>query len=251
MSNHNGQDPNFSQQWGGQPPQGGPYPPVPPGPAPRKRSWFARHKILTGLLALVAFIVVVSVASQGGKSSGDAAASDTATAQGAGAQSTTTEPTDSAAPESEPTTTSAPKDQGKDEGKGKPGVGTAVKSGDLQFTVTKVVRDQASVGQDFLAQKAQGRFTLVYVTVRNVGKESQTLLDSDQKIKDADSKTYSPDTTAQIALNPDNNLFLEQINPGNAVDGVLVYDMPASVRATAIDFKGGGLFDDAETVQLR
>lgn len=34
-----------------------PYPPPPTGPG--KRSWFARHKVLTGLLALVALLVVL------------------------------------------------------------------------------------------------------------------------------------------------------------------------------------------------
>ncbi|WP_265445617.1 DUF4352 domain-containing protein [Flexivirga meconopsidis] len=243
MSQHNNpQEPNPSQHWGGQPPQGGPYPPVPPGPAPAKRNWFARHKILTGLLALVALIAVISVATQGGQKSGDTAASDTATAQGAAAQPNATgEPT----PKQDNTTTQAKKDTSK----GKPGIGAAVKSGDLEFTVTKVVRDQASVGKDFLAQKAQGSYTLVYITVRNVGDKAETLIDSDQKIKDGDNKTYSPDSTAQLALDTNNNLIFEQINPGNAVDGVLVYDMPTGVRATAIDFSGG-LFDDAKTVQL-
>ena len=130
----------------------------------------------------------------------------------------------------------------------KPGIGTSVKSGDLQFTVTKVVRDQTQVGQEYLTQKAQGRYTLVYVTVRNVGKGSETLYDSEQKIKDADSKTYETDSVAEMSMK-NNDVWLQQINPGNAVDGILVYDMPAGVKATAIEFSGG-LFEDAKTVQL-
>ncbi|MBB2894193.1 DUF4352 domain-containing protein [Flexivirga oryzae] len=249
MTHYNGpQDPT---QWGGQPPQGGPYPPVPPGPAPKK-NWFARHKILTGLFGLVALIVVVSIATSAGSSgnSSDAAgqpvtspaATSAAAAPNAAVKDTpAARQTKTKAAEK---TTSKPA-PAKDTA---PHIGTPVRSGDLQFTVTKVVRDQTSVGEDFMAEKAQGRYTLVYVTVRNVGDDSETFFDDDQKIKDADSKTYSPDSAAELAMK-NNDVWLSDINPGNAVDGVLVYDMPVGVKATAIDFSGG-LFDDAKTVQL-
>ena len=45
-----------------------PYAPVPPKP----RSWFARHKVLTTLGALVVLVVVIAVASQGGGKPADA-----------------------------------------------------------------------------------------------------------------------------------------------------------------------------------
>ncbi|MFC6705213.1 DUF4352 domain-containing protein [Flexivirga alba] len=239
MTQYNGpQDPT---QWSGQPPQaGGPYPPVPPGPAPKKRNWFARHKILTGLFGLVAVIVIATAASSSGGSSDPqptTAASQPTSATNDAAQ----HPAKQTAKQT--TKKAAPKPATKS-----PGIGTPVKSGDLQFTVTKVVRDQTQVGQQYLTQKAQGRYTLVYVTVRNVGKESETLDDSEQKIKDADSKTYETDSMAELSMK-NNDVWLQQINPGNAVDGILVYDMPAGVKATAIDFSGG-FFEDAKTVQL-
>ncbi|WP_284291295.1 DUF2510 domain-containing protein [Luteimicrobium album] len=40
-------------------------PPLVPSTAPRKRSWFARHKVLTGLGAAVALVVVIAVVSNG------------------------------------------------------------------------------------------------------------------------------------------------------------------------------------------
>jgi len=258
MTHYNGpQDPT---QWGGQPPQGGPYPPVPPGPAPTRKNWFARHKILTGLFAVIAVIVVASIATSAGSSgnstdaatrtsaSQPAASSAAAPAPNAAAKdSPAAQHTSRAATSAKPATKTTSKPAPAQDSA--PHIGTPVRSGDLQFTVTKVVRDQTSVGQDFMAQKAQGRYTLVYVTVRNVGSDSETFFDDDQKIKDADNKTYSPDSTAELAMK-NNDVWLSDINPGNAVDGVLVYDMPVGVKATAIEFSGG-LFDDATTVQLR
>lgn len=241
--------PQNPAQWSGQPPQsGGPYPPVPPGPAPKKRNWFARHKILTGLFGLVAIIVIATAATAGGGSSDpqSSAAASPATAP-ASSPAPTTHAAKSTAPKAtakaKTTRQAAPKPAAKG-----PGIGTPVKSGNLQFTVTKVVRDQKQVGADFLAQQAQGSYTLVHVSVRNVGNDSETLIDSDQKIKDSDNKTYSPDSGAELAMDND-DVWLAQINPGNAVDGVLVYDMPAGVKATAIDFSGG-LFKDSATVHL-
>lgn len=240
MTQYDGpQNPN---QWSGQPPQsGGPYPPVPPGPAPKKRNWFARHKILTGLFGLVAVAVIGSAATAG--SSGSDPQPTTAASQAGTQAPAVDEGAPPATPAAQKTTKKATKPAKKTTG-----IGTSVKSGNLQFTVTKVVRGQKQVGEDFMAQKAQGSYTLVHVTVRNVGSDSETLIDSDQKIKDADNKTYSPDSGAEIAMD-NNDVWLAQINPGNAVDGVLVYDMPVGVKATAIDFSGG-LFKDSATVHL-
>ncbi|HCA86360.1 MAG TPA: hypothetical protein DEQ61_13170 [Streptomyces sp.] len=55
-----------------QPQQPGPYAPHTPPPAPR--SWFARHKILTGIGALFVFLVAVSVAGGDVDSSTDTSA---------------------------------------------------------------------------------------------------------------------------------------------------------------------------------
>ncbi|WP_446665047.1 DUF4352 domain-containing protein [Flexivirga sp. B27] len=228
-------------QWSGRPPYaGGNLPPAPPAPAPKKRNWFARHKVLTGLLGVFAVIVIGSAATAGaGGSDPQSSAAPTAGETAA----------DTAAGSGQPAATKAAAKKTAEKKNAAPGIGTPVKSGDLQFTVTKVVRDRTTVGQQYLTEKAQGRYTLVYVTVRNVGNDSELLLDSEQKIKDADNKTYSPDTTAELSMK-NNDVFLEEINPGNAVDGVLVYDMPVGVKATAIDFNGSDLFDDATTVQL-
>lgn len=240
--------PQNPTQWSGRPPQsGGPYPPVPPGPSPKKRNWFARHKILTGLFGLVA-VAVIGAAATAGASSPDPRPTTAAVSQPAGDAAAKSSGAVDSAPPATPASQKATKKAAPKPAEKTPGIGTPVKSGDLQFTVTKVVRDQKQVGDDFMAQKAQGSYTLVHVTVRNVGNDSETLLDSDQKIKDADSKTYSPDSGAELAMD-NNDVWLAQINPGNAVDGVLVYDMPVGVKATAIDFSGG-LFKDSATVHL-
>lgn len=73
-----------------------PYPPVPQPPAPEpRRSWFARHKILTGVGVLLLVFVVIGIATGGGsKPAADAPAAPTHSAP---AQATT-EPTQTTAP---------------------------------------------------------------------------------------------------------------------------------------------------------
>src|SRR5699024_9722086 len=67
-STPSGQPPVGAAQTGGVPPQG----PVPPAPEPKKRSWFARHKILTALLAVVLLVIAVRVFSGGSDPAPDA-----------------------------------------------------------------------------------------------------------------------------------------------------------------------------------
>ncbi|WP_022917531.1 hypothetical protein [Ruania albidiflava] len=62
-----GQPPAGAAQSGSVPPQG----PVPP-PEPKKRSWFARHKILTALLVVVALVIAIKAFSGGSDSAPDA-----------------------------------------------------------------------------------------------------------------------------------------------------------------------------------
>lgn len=223
------------QQQPGQPyppQQNQPYPgqpgPAQPAPAPRK-SFFARHKVFTVFLAILALIVVVSVASNLGGSdtpTGTAGAADT---DGAGA---------AADPEAGAQDPAAP---APDESV--PGLGTAVRDGKFEFTVTAVEPGVARVGDDLLGVDAQGQFVLVHVTVTNIGDAAQMFDSSSQKLFDAQGREHSADSTAGIYLG-DANSFLNDINPGNSIQGVVVFDVPADAVPASVElhdsFMSGG-----------
>lgn len=196
------------------------YPPAPPAPQPEKKNWFARHKILTGLLVIVLLGIVI-----GGTGGG----SDQPVTSGApAAQAPAGSPEPAAAEDAKPKASA---------------VGTPVRDGNFEFTVTKVQRGVASVGDKVLGEKAQGQFVLVHVTVANIGTESQLLTDSAQTLFDAKGRKFSADTTAAIYIK-DNDVFLNEINPGNTVQGVLVFDMPKDAAPASIElhdsaFSGG------------
>ena len=200
--------------------QGG-YAPQPP----KKKNWFLRHKFLTAVLA-IAVIGGAAAAGSGGGSKSDSSASSS-----------------SSAGETKSDSKSSEKSSEKSESDALPAVGTPVRDGKFEFTVTKVERGLKSVGQEFLSQKAQGEYTLVYVTVKNIGDQQQGLSDSEQKAMDAQGTQYSADSTAGASIKGNEVLFT-QINPGNQVKGVLVFDAPAGTQLTQIElhdsmFSGG------------
>jgi hypothetical protein len=124
------------------------------------------------------------------------------------------------------------------------GIGTAVRDGKFEFTVQKVQCGVPSVGSDAVGKKAQGQFCLVTVVVRNIGDKAQTFSDSSQKAFGADGVEYSADTAAGLYANQDAAAFLTEINPGNQVTGVLVYDIPAAATLARLElhdspFSGG------------
>ncbi len=194
------------------PPQWGPGPERPPD---RRRGWFGRHRVLTGLLAVIAGLVVLGVlGSLGGK--------------------------ESAAPPPA-TKAKAVTDSGR-----LPGVGEAVRDGKFEFTVTRLQPGVGNVGGEY-GRDAQGQFFLVHMTVKNIGDKAQTFAGSDQKLMDRNGSKYSADTAAGLYLDGSES-FLEQINPGNAVDGVVVFDIPKGADPVRIElhdsmFSGGTTID--------
>ena len=125
-----------------------------------------------------------------------------------------------------------------------PGLKTPVRDGKFEFVVNGVDCGTKTVGNQLLNEKAQGRFCLVDVMVRNIGTEEQMFDGSSQKAFDAKGTEYSNDTAAELYANDGTATFLEDINPGNHVRGKLVFDVPTTVVLTELElhdspFSGG------------
>jgi hypothetical protein len=125
------------------------------------------------------------------------------------------------------------------------GVGKAARDGNFQFTVTRVRCGQASIGTNpYLTKKAQGQFCTVTMTVKNIKAEPQTLSDSDQKAF-VGGASYDADTEAGMYVNGnESSVLFNTINPGNAVTGKIVFDIPKGAKLTTLElhdsaFSGG------------
>lgn len=231
---------------GGNPPQGNWNPPTPTPPPSPQRNWFVRHKVLTGLGALLV-IGVGTTAVNGGNSTSTAGTSPSASSAAATSASGSADSTSGAAASASNT---VPSKKPTKKAEKRAGLNTPVKDGNLQFVVTKVQTGVARVGDQYLGQKAQGQFVLISVTVTNVGKSAETFTDSDQKIKDAQGRTFSADSSADIYIQ-DNQVLLQEINPGNSARGVLAFDMPVGATPVSITLKDLSLFSGGTTVALK
>jgi hypothetical protein len=164
----------------------------------------------------------------------------TATPAGSASAAPAAESTVDATKSTESTKTGAPAEAAR---KVAPGIGDKVRDGKFRFTVTKVKKGVPSIGGEMLNTEAQGQFVLVHLTVTNIGEEAQTLDGSAQKVFDAKKRKFSADTEAAIYLG-DSRSFLEQINPGNTVKGIVVFDIPKAASPVRIElhdsaFSGG------------
>jgi hypothetical protein len=125
------------------------------------------------------------------------------------------------------------------------GIGTAVRDGKFEFTVSKVDCGKTRLGDTNFGKDAQGQFCTVNVKVENIGKEAQTLDASSQYLYGSGGQRYDADTEAALYLGVNQTrTFLEAINPGNSVNGILVFDIPKNAEPTKIElhdspFSGG------------
>ncbi|MFG2054200.1 DUF4352 domain-containing protein [Micromonospora sp. NPDC048930] len=123
-------------------------------------------------------------------------------------------------------------------------IGQPARDGKFEFTVKSAKCGVAKLGSSLVGAKAQGQFCLVTINVKNIGKESQMFDGSSQKAYAANGTEYSSDSGAAIYANQNAETFLNDINPGNQVTGVVVFDIPKNVKLAKLElhdspFSGG------------
>ena len=124
-----------------------------------------------------------------------------------------------------------------------------VRDGKFEFVVESVQPGVASVGDEFLNQTAQGAFTLVTLKVTNIGDQPQTFFDSNVRGFDSQGRELSADTTAGLYANPSGEGFINDINPGNSVTAVVVFDLPAGETLTKLRVQDAA-FSGGATINL-
>lgn len=111
-------------------------------------------------------------------------------------------------------------------------VNETISSGNWEYTVTKVERGDKEVAWSDFGNKttAKGEFVLVYLTLKNIGKENFTINSFDFELRDANDVKYNDDSTTSFSVSDYRNLgkLGEQMPPGVAVDTILVYDVAPS-----------------------
>lgn len=156
------------------------------------KNWFLRHKVLSVIGVLVILGIIGTAAN--------------------GENSTTTNSNDGSSASGNSAKTAK--------------LNEAATDGKFEFTVASVECGKSSVGNQYLNKTAQGQFCLLNVTVKNVGDQSQLFDSSNVSLYDSEGAKFSADGVASSYANTDANTFLNQINPGNSVTAVVVFDVP-------------------------
>lgn len=130
------------------------------------------------------------------------------------------------------------------------GIGDVVTADGWEITVGKVEDGKSSVGDEYLNAEAQGQFVTVALSVKNTESAPDFFFEDNIKLGDDKGNSYSSDSEAGIYVDENSLLFLEEINPGNTAEGVLVFDVPEDVSPDRLTFEGG-IFSDPVEISLK
>jgi len=196
----------------------GPHPPVASGQAsgpPRRQRRRRRRRLLGGLAVVAAVLLLASALGDRDRSDGQGRP-----AGRAGAAAT-------------------------------PGIREPARDGQFEFVVRSVRCGLRRVGPELARRTPQGRFCLVAVSVANVGTEARNFAADQQRLFGADGRRHSVDATATAtATNGSVGLLHVLVNPGNGVEGTLVYDVPPRMRPARMELHDSP-FSRGVTVDLR
>lgn len=124
-------------------------------------------------------------------------------------------------------------------------VGETVKLKGTQYTV-KSAKTAASVGGEFMNEKANGIYVIVKLTIENKKDETKTFSDNATKFIGKNGKKYSTDSDGTFAAISDGGkpLLFEDMQPDLPKTGLLVFDVPKKLTSGGMlevsDLFGGG-----------
>lgn len=169
--------------------------------AKASRPFYKKKRFI--LLAVIALIVIIVIASN----SGGGGSSSSSASSGGGSSS----------------------------GAKTVGLNQPANDGKFQFTVKGVDCSNKTIGTDPVSTTANGVFCIVSIDVKNIGDQAQTLDASSQYGYDAQGKKYSTDTKSEFYLPNQGGALFNQLNPGSAVSGQFVFDVPAGTKLTKLE----------------
>jgi hypothetical protein len=127
-------------------------------------------------------------------------------------------------------------------------LGQPVKDGQFTFVVHSVRCGKKTSGGS-LPSKPQGEFCAVSITVSNHAKAAKMFNASQVQGFIAGNK-YSPDFAASAMANPSTDNFLSNINPGNSVKAIVLFDVPAGKQLDTVEVHDS-LLSEGTSVSVR
>ena len=124
--------------------------------------------------------------------------------------------------------------------------GSAVRDGKFEFRVLSIERAKSvsdPTGNPYMTTTAQGEFIVITMSVTNIGNEAQNYFGQNQKVIDANGREYEANSAAGMWMNTGLSI-MGDINPGNAIQVKIAFDVPPGTQATELElhdsmFSGG------------
>jgi hypothetical protein len=134
-------------------------------------------------------------------------------------------------------------DAGRRDQAGPAGVGEPVRDGQFEFVVRSVRCGVGSVGEGLGRKQPLEQFCLVALSVENTGGEGRAFGGGPQYLFDRAGKRHDPDLDATVR-HGGGRLLSTHLNPGQRLDGTLVYDVPDPIGLARMElhdspFSGG------------
>jgi len=130
------------------------------------------------------------------------------------------------------------------------GIGQPARDGKFEFTVTKARCGKTSYGNKYAGAQAAGLYCEIRLTVANIGDQAQLFAQSEQKAYDTAGRQYSTDLTAAIYANQGSDVWLKEVNPGNKISGLLIFDVAKGTLLDRVELHDS-IFSGGVVVKLR
>lgn len=127
-------------------------------------------------------------------------------------------------------------------------IGEEVIVGDVHFTVNGT-STATNIGGEY-GVDAQSQFLILNVTIQNEKNEAITVDSSFFKLLSGD-RTYDSDGTAAIYANENASFLLESVNPGVALTGNVVFDVPADLENMQLQVQTGFFGTETGVISLQ
>jgi len=182
--------------------------------ATSNKNWFARHKILTVVLALIVFAIIGSAGSKSGTNTSSTNGTQKAADQKAA------EKTEYA-------------------------VGEAATIGDQSLTVTKVTRD-FNTGNQFSQPESNKEFVVLEIKIENNGTKQIDFNTYDFQVQDSNGVLKNEDFVVGV----ENKLNSGNLAAGGKVTGNLAFQVPKADAGLKLIFKPSFWSNKTVTVKL-
>ena len=122
-------------------------------------------------------------------------------------------------------------------------IGEPVKAGKVEWTVV-TAREATSLKSAFGGDKKDGNFVIVDFNFTNGNKEAVTLDSESFRLIDSEGREFEVDTDTFEYVEPDKDIFLDQVNPDVSKEGEVIFTVAPDASGFTLEAGDTDMFAD-------